>query len=225
MQSDTHSRPTISLDDWLADPLIRLVMRADNVSPSQIRQLYRDLLSQRTAGAAADGRLAIEPVASVDFRSGVGVMLLNFRDEVLVGRRARTPGEAWQMPQGGISEGEQPLVAALRELGEEIGTDNVEVLAESDVWLRYELPPELIGKAWQGRWRGQQQKWFAMRFLGADDEINIATEHPEFSAWRWVSATELPNLIVSFKRQLYFDVLQQFESISVAGPQAPRRKP
>jgi putative (di)nucleoside polyphosphate hydrolase len=174
---------------------------------------------------AAEGKLAIEGTASADFRLGVGIMLLNSHDEVLVGRRTRTQGEAWQMPQGGISEGEQPLNAALRELREEIGSDNVEVLAESNVWLRYELPLELIGKAWRGRWRGQQQKWFAMRFLGADDEINIATEHPEFSAWRWVPATELSNLIVSFKRQLYLDVLREFQSISASEAQPMTGQP
>jgi putative (di)nucleoside polyphosphate hydrolase len=217
MSSGRGCHHVSSLDDWLADPLIRLVMRADNVSPAQIRQLYDDLLPRRAFGAAADGKLAIEGTASADFRSGVGIMLLNLHDEIFVGRRTGTLGEAWQMPQGGICEGEQPLKAALRELREEIGVDNVEVLAESDVWLRYELPPELIGKAWQGRWRGQQQKWFAMRFLGAEDEVNIATEHPEFSAWRWVPAAELPNLIVSFKRQLYLDVLRQFQTISAAG--------
>ena len=117
------------------------------------------------------------------------------------------------MPQGGIDDGEEPLAAALRELREEIGTDNVELLAESKGWLRYELPPELIGKAWQGRWRGQQQKWFAMRYLGRDADINIATEHPEFSAWRWIAASDLPNLIVFFKRQVYVNVLEQFGTV------------
>jgi 8-oxo-dGTP pyrophosphatase MutT (NUDIX family) len=216
MRSDPRSSPASSLDDWLNDPLIRLVMHADNVSPAQIRQLCDGLLPQRATRSAAESVLAINGTTSTDFRSGVGIMLLNSRDEVLVGRRSGMQGEAWQMPQGGISEGERPLVAALRELREEIGTDHVALLAESNVWLRYELPPELVGKVWQGRWRGQQQKWFAMRFLGVDDEINIATEHPEFSAWRWVPARELPNLIVSFKRQLYLNVLRQFQSVSVA---------
>jgi putative (di)nucleoside polyphosphate hydrolase len=101
----------------------------------------------------------------------------------------------------------------MRELREEIGTDNVEVLADTDRWLRYELPPELVGRAWDGRWRGQQQKWFAMVFLGSEAEINIATEHPEFSAWRWADVSELPELIVSFKRQLYREILEQFRGI------------
>jgi len=173
-------------------------------------------------GVPAGGTLAIEADRLPDFRSGVGIMLLNQHDDIFVGRRTRTPGGTWQMPQGGIDDGEKPLAAALRELREETGTDNIQVLAESETWLRYELPPDLIGKAWQGRWRGQQQKWFAMRYLGRDADINIATEHPEFSAWRWVPAPGLPNLIVSFKRQVYLDVLEQFRTVGSAGP-APGR--
>jgi putative (di)nucleoside polyphosphate hydrolase len=205
------TRAQISLDDWLADPLIRLIMQADGIDPSQIRHLY-SRLAARPADRAEAGdaqRSDIGPERVGDFRPGVGIMLLNRYDHVFVGRRTRTPGEAWQMPQGGIDDGEDARTAALRELREEIGTENVEILAEGTSWLRYELPPELIGKAWNGRWRGQQQKWFAMRFLGSDSEINIATEHPEFSAWRWVPASDLPDLIVTFKRQLYLDVLEQ----------------
>lgn len=143
-------------------------------------------------------------------------MLLSQHNDVFVGCRIRSPSGAWQMPQGGIDDGEEPLAAALRELREEIGTDNVQVLEESKSWLRYELPPELIGKAWQGRWRGQLQKWFAMRYLGDDANIHIATEHAEFSAWRWASAAELPSLIVSFKRQVYLDVLEHFRTVGFA---------
>jgi putative (di)nucleoside polyphosphate hydrolase len=217
----SRTNPNISLDDWLADPLIQLIMHADKVDPTHIRQLYRRLLDHYAdpARTPTAGYLAMDAEQSREFRAGVGIMLLNRHDRVFVGRRARTPGEeAWQMPQGGIDDGEEPVAAALRELREEVGTDLVEVLAESNVWLRYELPPDLVGKAWKGRWRGQQQKWFAMRFLGCDTDINIATEHPEFSGWRWVSAAELPNLIVSFKRQVYRDVLREFRHIALIGP-------
>lgn len=160
--------------------------------------------------------MTIYPVQAIDYRPGVGIMLLNPRNEVFVGQRAGIAGDAWQMPQGGIDEGEEPRAAALRELREEIGTDNVKVLAASQGWLRYDLPDDLVGKAWGGRWRGQQQRWFAMRFLGSDADINIMTDHPEFSAWRWVSPQYLPELIVAFKRQLYLDVLRQFQAVQTA---------
>jgi putative (di)nucleoside polyphosphate hydrolase len=145
------------------------------------------------------------------YRLGVGIMLLNRAGEVLVARRIDMPGmPAWQMPQGGIDPGETPLQAALRELSEEIGTDKVELLGESRGWLRYELPAELSRGIWGGRYRGQQQKWFAMRFTGEDSDIDLATEHPEFDAWKWVPAERLADVIVSFKRQLYIDILAEF---------------
>lgn len=157
------------------------------------------------------------------YRRGVGIMLLNHRYEVFVGQRADAQADAWQMPQGGIDDSEDPREAALRELREEIGTDNAEIIAESKAWLHYDLPPELR-KRWKDRWQGQQQKWFVMRFQGADADINIATEHPEFSAWKWVAMEHLPDLIVSFKRQLYLDLLQELrESGAIARAGRPRR--
>jgi len=143
------------------------------------------------------------------YRRGVGLMLLDRRNFVFAGRRIDTPG-AWQMPQGGIDEGETPRAAARRELAEEIGTDKAEFLAESREWLRYELPPELYDTVWGGGYRGQEQKWFAMRFLGSDSDIDLATHHPEFDAWKWLPAADLPRLIVPFKRPLYEAVLREF---------------
>ena len=146
------------------------------------------------------------------YRRGVGVMLLDRRNRVFVGRRVDT-AEAWQMPQGGIDEGEAPRAAALRELAEEIGTAKAEILAETAGWLRYDLPPPLQDRLWGGGYRGQEQKWFAMRFLGEDSDIDIATAHPEFAAWKWVDAAELEAFIVPFKRALYRDVLREFASL------------
>ena len=138
-------------------------------------------------------------------------MLLNRQGEVFVARRIDMPDlAAWQMPQGGIDAGETPREAALRELKEEIGTDKAEILAESAGWLRYDLPADLAGGIWGGGYRGQRQKWFVMRFTGSDADIDLATEHPEFDAWRWVASQQLPELIVPFKRQLYLDILAEF---------------
>ena len=144
------------------------------------------------------------------YRPGVGIMLLDPQNRVFVGRRVDMAGDNWQMPQGGIDRGESPRDAALRELKEEIGTDKATFLAETAHWLRYDVPQTIAGRLWGGRYRGQMQKWFAMRFAGADRDIDVATAHPEFNAWRWVAAAELPALIVPFKRQLYHDILAEF---------------
>jgi putative (di)nucleoside polyphosphate hydrolase len=147
------------------------------------------------------------------YRAGVGVMLLDRRSLVFVGRRIDTAGENWQMPQGGIDKGESPRQAARRELKEEAGTDKAEILAESAGWLTYDVPREIAGRLWRGRYRGQMQKWFAMRFTGEDRDIDLKTHHPEFDAWKWIAPAELPRLIVPFKRQLYLDVLREFEGL------------
>lgn len=147
------------------------------------------------------------------YRRAVGIMLLNAATEVLVAQRIDLPGDAWQMPQGGIDKGETPLQAAKRELKEEIGTDRADVIAESRRWLSYDYPRELRGRAFRGRYRGQTQKWFALRFTGSDADIDLETEHPEFSAWKWVPPAELTRLIVPFKRQLYQDVVEEFRAL------------
>jgi putative (di)nucleoside polyphosphate hydrolase len=147
------------------------------------------------------------------YRPGVGIMLLDTGNRVFVGRRIDTAGDNWQMPQGGIDRGETPRAAALRELKEEVGTDKAVILAESAHWLRYEVPQRVARRVWNGRYRGQMQKWFAMRFTGEDRDIDVATGHPEFDAWKWVPPADLPTLIVPFKRQLYRDVLAEFGAL------------
>ena len=154
--------------------------------------------------------------AALPYRRGVGVMLVNATGLVFVAKRIDMPSDAWQMPQGGIDAGETPLEAAKREMFEEVGTDKAEFVAESAGWYHYDLPSDLIGKIWGGRYRGQEQKWFVARFTGKDTDINIATEHPEFLDWKWVEPPLLPNLIVPFKRQLYAEVLKEFSGV-IAG--------
>jgi putative (di)nucleoside polyphosphate hydrolase len=149
------------------------------------------------------------------YREGVGVLLLNREGKVFVGRRMDMPAgmAAWQMPQGGIDPGETARQAALRELKEEIGTDKAEILAETHGWLHYDLPPEIAGTAFGGRYLGQRQKWFAMRFTGTDADIDpAASDDPEFDAWEWVAPERLPELIVPFKRRLYIDILEEFRA-------------
>jgi putative (di)nucleoside polyphosphate hydrolase len=143
------------------------------------------------------------------YRRNVGIMLLNRDRRVFVAQRIDTPG-AWQMPQGGIDDGETPRQAALRELMEEIGTDKATILAESKEWLRYELPTELRGGIWGGKYDGQMQKWLVCNFTGTDADIDLATEHPEFDSWQWVEPQQLPTLIVPFKRAIYEAVLVEF---------------
>ncbi len=163
----------------------------------------------KTMGDPGDARdPAGAPAAG--YRRGVGVMLLDDRGLVFAARRIDFAEGAWQMPQGGIDPGETPREAASRELMEEIGTDKIAVLAESRRWLSYELPPELRRRAWGGRYTGQTQKWFACRFTGSDDDIDVDTETPEFSEWRWMELSLLTELIVPFKRRLYLDVAAEF---------------
>jgi putative (di)nucleoside polyphosphate hydrolase len=147
------------------------------------------------------------------YRRGVGVMLLNTHGQIWVGRRIDNTDEAWQMPQGGIDKGEKPWATAQRELEEETGIPPrlVERIAKSPERLRYDLPPELQGKLWGGKYKGQIQDWFLCRFLGKDTDVNIATKHPEFCDWRWVGPHELMDLIVPFKRDLYRRLLAEFQ--------------
>lgn len=160
-----------------------------------------------------NGPLTVERRERDDYRPGVGIVLLNQRGEVFVGRRADLRDEAWQMPQGGIDEGETTLQAAFRELKEEVGTDTADVIAESGGWFEYDVPEEFARKKWGGRWRGQRQKWLVMLFRGTDADIDLGSDHPEFDSWRWVRVDELLNLAASFKRQLYLDVIGEFSTV------------
>jgi putative (di)nucleoside polyphosphate hydrolase len=146
------------------------------------------------------------------YRLGVGVMLLNREGKVFVGARIDNPEDAWQMPQGGIDADEEPWTAALRELEEEtgVGPRLVEKIAHSPERLRYDLPEEWRPRLWGGKWKGQEQHWFLARFLGSDEQVNIATDHPEFRDWKWVEPELLPELIVPFKRDLYRRLLDDF---------------
>lgn len=148
------------------------------------------------------------------YRPCVGVMLINGDGNVFVGRRIDQTVEGWQMPQGGIDEGETAVEAGLRELEEEIGTRKAELLREMDGWLSYDLPHHLLGVALHGRYRGQRQKWLAMRFTGEDSDINIATPEPEFGQWKWLAMEALPRLIVPFKRDTYNQVIAAFQDLA-----------
>jgi putative (di)nucleoside polyphosphate hydrolase len=163
------------------------------------------------------GNAASKGKPLLPYRRNVGAVLFNPRGEVLVARRADLPNAegpagGWQLPQGGIDQKEAPRAAVLRELAEEIGTANAEILGEYPEWLRYDLPDELIGKALGGRYRGQSQRWFALRFLGRDDEIRLDLDpHPEFDRWRWAPLAELPALAVGFKRPIYEKLASAFQ--------------
>ncbi len=155
-----------------------------------------------------------EDIAKLPYRANVGVMLINQKGDVWVGQRNDRYADAWQMPQGGIDRDEDAYEAALRELEEETGVtrDLVELVAESDGWLAYDLPQEVVPKFWGGKYRGQEQKWYLLRFHGTDDQVNIETDHPEFSAWCWQPVDQLVEKIVPFKREVYARVIAVFEA-------------
>ena len=153
-------------------------------------------------------------IENLPYRANVGLMVLNKSGDVFVAQRLEHYANAWQMPQGGIDPGEDARAATLRELKEETGItrDKVTIVAETEGWITYELPADLIPKLWNGKYRGQKQKWFLLRFLGEDVDINIETEEPEFSAWKWITPSALPDVIVPFKRDVYIAVLEAFQN-------------
>ena len=146
-------------------------------------------------------------------RTGVGIAILNSKNKVFVGKRRDNPFDKWQMPQGGVDYNEPLLQAMKRELLEETSIKNIRVVKEFDGWLEYELPEKLVGKIWKGKYRGQKQKWFVVKFLGNDSEININTKNPEFIEWKWVSIDILPDLIVLFKKHVYETVLTELKKV------------
>lgn len=160
----------------------------------------------------ADALSSIDP-SQLPYRPCVGIMLLNAENKVFVGARIDNTAEAWQMPQGGIDEGEEPYQAALRELREETSVTQVALIAALDDWLYYDLPAELVPKLWGGCYRGQKQKWFAMRLTAEDTHINIHTKNPEFRDWQWIAPEQLPELIVPFKKALYTDLVAAFHPV------------
>jgi 8-oxo-dGTP pyrophosphatase MutT (NUDIX family) len=213
--SSEHTEPR--LQDLLGEPIVHLIMEADNVDERKLRTLL-ELTAASIRNWRDVSRLTQDSGGDMSTRSGyrlgVGIMLLNNRGNIFVGQRIDVNEEAWQMPQGGVEEGETPREAALRELKEELGTSKAEIIAETKSWFRYDLPVEFLGSSRHGRWRGQQQKWFLMLFQGQDSDIDIATENPEFSQWQWVTTDRLIELIVPFKRQLYLRVLQEFADLA-----------
>ena len=145
-------------------------------------------------------------------RIGVGAIVLNKKNQVFVGKRKDNPVDKWQMPQGGVNEGEDLTSAMKRELNEETGIQNIKILNEIDGWFEYELPNYLLGKIWRGKFRGQKQKWFIVKFLGNDEEINLEKYKPEFIEWKWLDIEKLPNVIVDFKKKVYEKLLPKIRN-------------
>ena len=151
-------------------------------------------------------------VKKLPLRIGVGAIVLNKKNQVFVGKRKDNPVDKWQMPQGGVNEGEDLTSAMKRELNEETGIQNIKILNEIDGWFEYELPNYLLGKIWRGKFRGQKQKWFIVKFLGDDEEINLEKDKPEFIEWKWLDIENLPNVIVDFKRKVYEKLLPKIRN-------------
>ena len=157
----------------------------------------------------------MENKKQLPLRIGVGIILLNHANNVLVGKRIDNPRNSWQMPQGGVNQNENFLQAAKRELEEETGIKSVKLIKELDGWFKYDLPKYLLGKLWKGKYRGQKQKWFVMKFLGKSDEINVKTENPEFSDWKWIEILKLPDVAVHFKVSIYKKIKKELTSLSL----------
>ena len=153
-------------------------------------------------------------INKLPLRIGVGAIVLNEKNKVFVGKRKDNPVDKWQMPQGGVNKNEGYLVAMKRELHEETGITSIKVLKELDQWFEYELPRNLLGIIWKGKYRGQKQKWFIVKFIGEDSEIDLKTKHPEFIEWKWIDMNELPNVIVDFKKDVYIKLLKELKKLN-----------
>jgi len=152
-------------------------------------------------------------IKQLPLRIGVGIVLLNQNNDIFVGKRLDNPENFWQMPQGGVNQNEDFLQAAKRELEEETGIRSIKLIKELDGWLIYDLPKNLLGKIWGGKYRGQKQKWFVMKFLGKNDEININTQNPEFSDWKWIKISKLPEVVINFKVNIYKKLKEKLETL------------
>ena len=157
----------------------------------------------------------MESKKELPLRLGVGIVLLNNKNQILVGKRIDNPRNSWQMPQGGVHKDEKFLIAAKRELEEETGVKTVKLIKELDEWFIYDLPPNLLGKIWKGKYRGQRQKWFIMKFTGKNNEINVNTENPEFSDWRWIDIEDLTKVAVTFKINVYKKIEEKLNSLGI----------
>jgi len=146
-------------------------------------------------------------------RIGVGIIVLNYQNKIFVGKRKDNPGDKWQMPQGGVDEGEDYITAMKRELLEETSIKNIKIIKEIDKIYQYQLPENLVGIIWKGKYRGQKQKWFITRFLGEEKEINLNTKHAEFVDWKWIEPKLLPEVVVNFKKNLYLNLLKEINLV------------
>ena len=150
---------------------------------------------------------------NLPLRLGVGIVLLNSENKIFVGKRIDNPVNSWQMPQGGVDKNENLLNAAFRELREETGVKNVKLIKEIDTWLTYDLPKNLLGKLWNGKYRGQRQRWFVMRFIEKDEEVNVKTKNAEFKEWKWIAVDQLTNVAVDFKLQIYKKISEELNML------------
>ncbi|WP_240334228.1 RNA pyrophosphohydrolase [Sphingobium estronivorans] len=189
--------------------MAEIAMKADGIAFHDAKLLLARASLAQYDIPSGDGR------APSRYRPSVGIALFNRHGGVWVGRRRDMNEPAWQLPQGAIDTDESPVEAAYRELHEELGIADAELLAEHDDWLRYDLPEELLGRTWGGNWRGQEQRWIAMRYLGEDAAIDIETAHPEFSEWYWADLRDIPGLAAPFKRPVYAKIAAHFAAFAI----------